>query len=132
LTIIPNDTFVHCKSLTQITIPDSVSSIGPLAFENCNDNLIIYSYNNSYIQKYAKENKIGFRTLAISKPNATIIVGKTLQLNMNSLSACKWQSSNKTVAAVDKNGKVTAKKKGTAIITASLYGKKYTCKVIVK
>ena len=51
---------------------------------------------------------------------------------MNSLAACKWQSSNKTVAAVDKNGKVTAKKKGTAIITGSLYDKKYTCKVTVK
>jgi uncharacterized protein YjdB len=51
---------------------------------------------------------------------------------MNSLSACKWQSSNKTVATVNANGKVTAKKKGTAIITASLYDKRYTCKVTVK
>ena len=41
-------------------------------------------------------------------------------------------SSNKKVATVTSKGKVTAKKKGTATITATVSGKKYTCKVTVK
>ena len=43
-----------------------------------------------------------------------------------------WSSSNKKVAAVSTKGKVTAKKKGTAIITAKVSGKKYKCKITVK
>ncbi|MCD7796531.1 MAG: Ig-like domain-containing protein [Clostridiales bacterium] len=33
----------------------------------------------------------------------------------------KYSSSKKSVATVDKNGIITAKKKGTATITATLY-----------
>lgn len=42
-----------------------------------------------------------------------------------------WKSSKDSVAAVDENGKVTAKKAGEATITAELDGKKATKKVIV-
>lgn len=42
-----------------------------------------------------------------------------------------WKSSNSKVASVTSNGKVTAKKKGTATITAKANGKTYTCKVTV-
>ena len=45
----------------------------------------------------------------------------------------KWATSNKKVAAVSKNGKVVAKKKGTAIITVKVKGSKtLRCKVTVK
>lgn len=57
----------------------------------------------------------------------------TLKWNGKKLKAkkAKWSTSNKKVAVV-KNGKVTAKKAGTAVITAK-YGKyKATCKVTVK
>lgn len=43
-----------------------------------------------------------------------------------------WTTSNKTVAAVSKTGKVTARKKGTAVITAKVNRKSYKCKVTVK
>ena len=43
-----------------------------------------------------------------------------------------WKSSNKNIASVNKNGKITAKKKGTVTITATVLKKKYTCKVTVK
>lgn len=44
-----------------------------------------------------------------------------------------WSSSNKKVATVGKKtGKVTAKKKGKAVITAKSGKKKYTCKVRVE
>lgn len=44
----------------------------------------------------------------------------------------KWSSSNKRVATVNSKGKVTAKKKGTAKISAKVGGKTYKCKVTVK
>ena len=43
-----------------------------------------------------------------------------------------FKSSNSSVASVDKNGKVTAKKKGTATITATANGVNAECKVTVK
>ena len=44
-----------------------------------------------------------------------------------------WKSSKKSVAAVSKNGKLTAKRPGTAKITVTTEnGKKATCKVVVK
>ena len=45
----------------------------------------------------------------------------------------KWSSSNKKVAKVDKYGKVTAVKKGTATITVKTSsGKKAACRITVK
>lgn len=43
----------------------------------------------------------------------------------------KWTSSNSSVAKVSK-GKVTARRVGSAKITAKVHGKKFTCKVTVK
>ena len=69
----------------------------------------------------------------LNKSTATVYVGKTTTLKMNGTSKkVTWSSSNKKVAAVSTKGKVTAKKKGTAIITAKVSGKKYKCKITVK
>lgn len=43
----------------------------------------------------------------------------------------KWSSSNAGVATVSSRGKVTAKKSGTAVITAKIGSKRYSCKVLV-
>ncbi len=43
----------------------------------------------------------------------------------------KWSSSKTSVATVSASGRVTAKKRGTAVITAQQNGVKYTCKVTV-
>lgn len=45
--------------------------------------------------------------------------------------AVSWSSSNSNIASVDKNGKVTAKTKGTATITAKVDGVSASCKVTV-
>ncbi|MBR6219473.1 MAG: Ig-like domain-containing protein, partial [Clostridia bacterium] len=69
----------------------------------------------------------------LSKAKATLYVGQTLQLKLNNASGkVAWKSNKKGVAAVTGKGKVTAKKKGTATVTATCGGKKYTCKVTVK
>ena len=43
----------------------------------------------------------------------------------------KWSSSRKTVASVNKNGLVKAKKAGKAVITAKIAGRKLKCNVTV-
>lgn len=43
-----------------------------------------------------------------------------------------WKSSNSSIASVDSSGKLTGKKPGTCIVTATANGKKATCTVIVK
>ncbi len=155
LVTIPDFAFAGCSSLTAITIPGQVATIGSSAFSSCknlksvtaadkvkkinsgvfngkNKSLTLYGFEGSYLQKYAKANKISFKKLALNTSKSTLSKGKTVTLKLNSLSECTWKASNTTVASVDKNGKVTAKKKGTVTITASRYGKTFKCTVTVK
>lgn len=72
---------------------------------------------------------------AISKKSATIYVGKTVKLSMKNVKKglkTVWASSNPSVASVSSSGKVTGKKAGTAVITAKVNRKSYSCKVTVK
>lgn len=72
------------------------------------------------------------KKIKLNKTSATIKEGKTLQLKMKGTSASvTWSSSKKSVATVNAKGKVTAKKKGTATITAKSGGKSYKCKIKV-
>lgn len=69
----------------------------------------------------------------INKKKATLKVGQTLQLKVTGTKGkVKWKSSKKSVATVSSKGRVKAKKKGYATITAKIGKKKYTCKVTVK
>lgn len=69
----------------------------------------------------------------INKKKATLKVGQTLQLKVTGTKGkVKWKSSKKSVATVSSKGRVKAKKKGSATITAKVGKKKYTCKVTVK
>ena len=75
-------------------------------------------------------------TLNYSKYALTVGQSKTLVASTSPESAAKnvtWYSSDSKVATVNKNGKVTAVKAGTATITAkTANGLKATCKVTVK
>lgn len=71
--------------------------------------------------------------IKLSKTSATLVVGKTLQLKLKGTSKkAVWTSSKKSVASVNSKGKITAKKAGTATITAKVGSKKYKCKITVK
>lgn len=72
-------------------------------------------------------------TIKLNKTTLTLTKGKTATLKISGTSKkVTWSSSKKSVATVNSSGKVTAKKAGTATITAKVNNKKYTCKVTVK
>lgn len=71
-------------------------------------------------------------TVKLSKTKVTLIKGQNVTLKITGTSKkVTWSTSNKKVATVNSKGKVTAKKEGTATITAKVLGKKYNCKVKV-
>lgn len=77
--------------------------------------------------------KVTVQTPKMSTSKVTLTKGDSTKLKLNGTDqAITWKSSNKNIASVNKNGKVTAKKKGTVTITATVLKKKYTCKVTVK
>ena len=76
-------------------------------------------------------------TVTLNKKTATVYKGKTTTLKATVTGAdapkVTFTSSNPKVAAVNKTtGKVTAKAKGAAVITAKCGDVKVTCKVTVK
>ncbi|WP_455716663.1 leucine-rich repeat domain-containing protein [Anaerosporobacter sp.] len=153
LTLIPEGTFWQCSKLSNITIPDSVKKVDT-AFDSCkklksvtfsskvtsidkeaftySNTPTIYGIKNSYAEKYAKNNKLTFKILGMSKKNIDLKVGETTSLKLNSTAICTWKSTNKSFAKVNSNGKVTAIKKGNVLIKATIYGKTYSCKVTIK
>ena len=161
LTKIPEGTFWGCRSLKEITIPKNAKEIEFYAFNGCRDlskvvvsssvkaideylsfstgknydnaDLVFYAPKGSYAESYAKKTNIGFKALAINKTSVTLKAGQTYQLYMGIPSNLDyWKSSKSSIASVNSyTGKVTAKKKGTATITGTLFGKKYTCTVKV-
>lgn len=71
-------------------------------------------------------------SIKINKKKIVLDKGKTFQLKIQGTKKkVTWKSNKPSVAKVSSKGKVTAKKKGTAKITAKVNGKKYTCTVTV-
>ena len=71
--------------------------------------------------------------VTLNKTTVTLTVGQNTTLKVKGTKKkAKWSSNKKSVATVSSSGKVTAKKKGSATITAKIGSKKYKCKVTVK
>ena len=101
------------------------------------------SYGGNFIIKAFTDNEtttVDVEKVSLNKSATTLTEGESETLtatitpsNATGDKTVKWSSSNEAVAAVDSNGKVTAKKAGTAVITAtSSNGKTAGCTVTVK
>ena len=149
--------FIGCTKLKSITIPKSVKTIvksagKTMGYYRDNDNnyikiadFTIKGYKGTAAETYAKENGFKFIALDVSEPTSvslnktalTLDVGKSYTLTKtvspsNAVISYTWSSSNTSIATVDSNGKVTAKKAGTVTITVKTSnGKTATCKVTV-
>lgn len=74
-------------------------------------------------------------TIKLDKESTSLYVKETLVLKATITGKeqkATFKSSDDKIASVDAEGKITAKAKGTATITASANGKDATCKVTVK
>ena len=139
--------------LKTITIPSSVTYIenNAVGYLNIDWNyykvsgFTIKGYKGTAAERYARNNDFNFvqlqvvpTSVALNKTTLTLDTGKTSTLKATVYPSnvankkCTWRSSNTSVATVDSNGKVTAKKAGTATITVKTSNDKTaTCKVTV-
>lgn len=104
--------------------------------------LTAYSKSKKSVKKTItiKVKNLKAKKVTLSKSSLTLAKGKTAQLKATVTApqkygykkqTTKWTTSNSKVAAVSKNGLVTAKGEGTATIKASNDGKSASCKVTV-
>jgi len=77
--------------------------------------------------------KLIVKSIRLNKTKATLYIRKSTKLSViGKVGTPTYKSSNKKVAAVNKSGKVTAKRKGTATITVKSNNRTLKCKVTVK
>ena len=139
--------------LKTVIIPASVTDIRDNAIGYIEDGwdynkvsgFTIKGYKGTAAERYARNNDFNFvqlqvvpTSVALNKTTLSLDIGKTSNLKATVYPSnaankkCTWSSSNTSVATVDGNGKVTAKKAGTATITVKTSnGKTATCKVTV-
>ena len=144
-------TFRDCELLNNIRLPQSLNAVGLMAFLNCTNLTTVYysgtrdQWKQITIDDY-NEPLLNANIICVSVPVTGVSLNKT-ELNMKkgeteALTASvipgnadeksvTWTSSNEAVASVDANGKVTAVKSGTAIITVKTNDGGYTAKCTV-
>ena len=133
---IGSEAFRDCTGLKKVTIPNSVNTIGDGVFYDgdgiIEKNMVIYCYQNSYTENYAKERDYSYKiitaipavNIVFAKSTIYCEVGNELKLNYtvtpsNHTDSIEWESSYEDVAIVNDLGEVTAKGKGTVTITAT-------------
>lgn len=85
------------------------------------------------LSAFPRQSILAASTPKLNKTSITLYVGKSVKLTVKKAKRkkVKWSSSSKSVATVSQKGKVTAKKKGSAKIYATIGKKKLTCNVTV-
>ncbi len=68
---------------------------------------------------------IAAKTVDARNKNYTLMIGEKQPLKVDTNKEIKWSSSKRSIATVNSKGMVTARKVGTAIITATVGNKKY-------
>ncbi len=143
---------VSTKDMTMIKGQTGTVSVS-IQPSNSTDS-VTYSSDNRAIATVTNKGKITARTPGIATITITTSSGKQATVNVTVVGLNKssltmeqydtetiwvegakkvsWFSTNPSVATVDSNGKVVAKKSGTTVINAMVNGIKLTCRVRVK
>ena len=110
----------------------TVSSSGKVTAKRAGTAIITASIGSKKDTLTVKVNDNGY--IEFNKSSVTLDKGDTYQLkyDTNLSGSIIWSTTNRNVATVSSNGKITAKGKGTATITATINGKKDAIKVTVK
>ena len=147
--------FSNCSGLASIALPNSIISIGIYAFINCTAlkdvfysgteqqwNAINIMFGNNCLKNatihFQSSGNVKVSGISLDRSSISVSIGSSEQLNASvkpenaQNKTVHWESSNPAVASVSA-GLVTAKSKGTAIITARTGDGGYTatCTVIV-
>lgn len=133
---IENRAFAFCSLLYQLIMPGKTEKLGKDIFYGCNkDRLTIVAPQNSKAGNFAKEN--GF--LVTDKTEIHLLYNSFKNIEggqdklyvYNAPAKVKWKSLNKNIAGVNSQGRVTAIKPGTTVITAKTAGIKLKCRIKV-
>ena len=136
-TLTPSDSVTGYTWQSHNLFVATVDSTGKIKAENMGTSVITVTTSNGKSAACTVTVKKAPTTVELNKTEATLGVGQTLTLTTtltpsDAFTYYSWSSSNSTVATVEK-GKVTAKKVGTATITAKTSnGKTATCTITVK
>ncbi|MBE5941517.1 MAG: hypothetical protein E7264_03135 [Lachnospiraceae bacterium] len=94
---------------------------------------IMDSANQKVYGKYSARKTIKTAAAGFEQISHTLLQGQKKQLKLKgSKGKIKWSSNKKKIVSVNKKGQITAKKKGTATITAKYKNKKYKCTISVE
>lgn len=137
--------FWTCTGLVYVNIPASVTKIGESAFAYCDlSKLVVCVPKGGVAEKYCWENELPYtyndsiRYIEFSPASVELMTGETFLPDVyvdfpNAPDTIKFSSSNKNVASVDpETGEITAKRGGTAKITAKSKNGKASASMTVK
>lgn len=93
--------------------------------------------NTAIVQIKVQKKAVKTKKITVNKKNVRLKIGKTFKLDsevtpITSLQKIRYLSSNSKVAAVNKQGRIKAKKKGTAVIFVKSGRKTVKVKVVVR
>ncbi len=101
---------------------------------NFNGRVYGYQTGNCFILAKVDNRVLKCRVhvMEINKKHITLSVGRSKKLGVRGIgSFVKWRSSNSSIASVGMFGRVKAKRKGKAVIYATVKGKTFSCEVRV-
>lgn len=130
---------VWTSSNSKVATVDSNGKVTAVSNSNGQDVYITASINgySSTCKITVSDDYVATRGISLNKSTLNILINSTdtLIATLNPTNATNkeiiWTSSDNSIATVDSNGKITAKKLGTTIITATSNGYSSTCTIKV-
>ncbi|MBO5336187.1 MAG: leucine-rich repeat protein [Lachnospiraceae bacterium] len=140
--MVDKEAFSNCTNLSEIIIPKGTTSISMETFTNPSE-LVIYGYYGTYAEDYAEIIGAKFVNLDVQEISVTIsektkILYKGTGVQLKAYvepekfkKLITWNSSDKEIATITKDGYVESINPGEVMITATVGDVSDTCTIIV-